>query len=173
MWRKTDTKTFCRVSKRTRSWSSANLTLTCVSYEWRAWGRLRSHDCLFMMLTGMMMMMMMVWGRVVVLSNESDLVCVCVCVSADTMMSFSRTSVDHSRVKVTLKTSNQDTDYINANFIKVLKTSCAALRPFLSPFSMCVWMQTRISAQSKLHSTQKRFFFLESWTEVFVLMWHT
>lgn len=59
---------------------------------------------------------------------KSDLVCV----SADTMMSFSRTSVDHSRVKVTLKTSNQDTDYINANFIKVLKTSSAALWPFLS-----------------------------------------
>lgn len=28
-------------------------------------------------------------------------------------------SVDHSRVKLGLKTSNQDADYINANFIKV------------------------------------------------------
>lgn len=27
--------------------------------------------------------------------------------------------VDHSRVKLKLKTTNQDTDYINANFIKV------------------------------------------------------
>lgn len=28
-------------------------------------------------------------------------------------------SVDHSRVKLGLKTSNQDADYVNANFIKV------------------------------------------------------
>lgn len=32
-------------------------------------------------------------------------------------------SVDHSRVKLTLKTPPQDSDYINANFIKVCGTS--------------------------------------------------
>lgn len=33
--------------------------------------------------------------------------------------------VDHTRVKLTLKTTNQDTDYINANFIKVkTKSNC-------------------------------------------------
>lgn len=35
--------------------------------------------------------------------------------------------VDHSRVKVALKTSNQDTDYINANFIKVKGHTYTAL----------------------------------------------
>lgn len=40
-------------------------------------------------------------------------------------------SVDHSRVKVTLKTSNQDTDYINANFIKVLNTFCLCVRAYV------------------------------------------
>lgn len=34
-------------------------------------------------------------------------------------------SVDHSRVKLGLKTSNQDADYINANFIKVKPDSNA------------------------------------------------
>lgn len=34
-------------------------------------------------------------------------------------MSFFLSPVDHSRVKVSFKTTNQDTDYINANFIKV------------------------------------------------------
>lgn len=32
---------------------------------------------------------------------------------------FSSSAVDHSRVKLGLKTTNQDTDYVNANFIKV------------------------------------------------------
>lgn len=32
---------------------------------------------------------------------------------------FSLLVVDHSRVKLTLKTPSQDSDYINANFIKV------------------------------------------------------
>lgn len=32
---------------------------------------------------------------------------------------FLTSPVDHTRVKLTLKTTNQDTDYVNANFIKV------------------------------------------------------
>lgn len=35
------------------------------------------------------------------------------------LSSFSSFPVDHSRVKLGLKTTNQDTDYVNANFIKV------------------------------------------------------
>lgn len=34
-----------------------------------------------------------------------------------TLLCFS--PVDHTRVKLALKTTNQDTDYVNANFVKV------------------------------------------------------
>jgi protein tyrosine phosphatase len=37
-------------------------------------------------------------------------------ISNENLFSF---VVDHSRVKLTLKTPSQDSDYINANFIKV------------------------------------------------------
>lgn len=36
---------------------------------------------------------------------------------------FSLLLVDHSRVKLTLSTTKNDTDYINANFIKVNEQS--------------------------------------------------
>ena len=41
------------------------------------------------------------------------------CIKACRISFLFPSPVDHTRVKLTFKTTNQDTDYINANFIKV------------------------------------------------------
>lgn len=46
--------------------------------------------------------------------------------------------VDHSRVKLTLKIPPQDSDYINANFIKVCISLLTILKFFLSFYFISV-----------------------------------
>lgn len=56
---------------------------------------------------------------------------------------FLSSPVDHSRVKLALKTTNQDTDYVNANFIKV-KTQVKWFLLFYLPPCRLVTLEAKL-----------------------------